>query len=366
MELRASSMQNNQILHLVPLSDILAFTVGGEFRVFSDGAPAITPASVSIKIQGYAGASNAQPVVSANSVLYAQAQGARIREIAYSWESNAYKSVDISVIAPHLTDGYTLTQLAYAKAPFPMLWAVRSDGDLLGLTHLPEQQVYGWHKHDRDGWFKSVCVVNESGEDRVYAVVYNAINGRVVRYIERMATQQPITLEQSFFLDSAVRYVGGATTTFSGVAHLQGKTVDILADGAVLPQQVVSGNTISLAEAAASVVIGLPMTSDIQTLPLAFEGAQASGQGTLKNVGKVHLRVVNSSAAKVGPSFTQMRYTPARAVADPYGSAPARVTGEVSVTIDPTWGTDATVCVRQDKPVPLTLASMTLEIQPGG
>ena len=366
LELRVASMQNNQIRHLVPLADMIAFTAGGEFRMFADGAPAITPSSVSIKPQGYSGASNVQPVVSSGSVLYVQAQGSRIRELAYNWETNAYKTVDVSIMAPHRFNGFTISQLAYVRAPEPTLWAVRNDGVLLGMTYIPEQQVYGWHAHDTLGTFESICVVAEGNEDVLYAVAKRTINAREVRYIECLRTRMLTELADAFFVDSGLTYSGAPVTTVSGLYHLEGQTVDILADGSVEPPQVVTGGSITLVTAASTISIGLNIVADLRTLPLAVEGMQASGQGTMKNVNKVHLRVSQSSLVKAGPTFDRLREYPARAVSDPYGSPPALRDGELSLSVDPSWNTDAAVCIRQDAPVPLTVLSMTLELQGGG
>ena len=171
LEFRIASRQQNAIRHLVPLSDMLALTVGAEFRIFADNAPSISPTSLSIKPQGYSGASNVQPVVTSSSVLYVQAQGSRVRELAYNWESSSYRSVDASIMAPHRFNGHTIIQLAYSRAPDQIAWAVRDDGVLLGLTYVPDQQVFAWHAHDTDGMFESICVVSEGNEDVLYAVV---------------------------------------------------------------------------------------------------------------------------------------------------------------------------------------------------
>jgi hypothetical protein len=366
MELRVASSQYNQIRHLVALSDLIALTAGGEFRIYADGAPAITPTSVSIKPQGYAGSSNVQPVVTMGSILYVQAQGSRIRELSYSWEANSYKTVDTSVMAPHRFNGFTVTDLAYSRAPESLLWAVRSDGTLLGMTYLPDQQVYGWHAHDTDGAFESVCVVSEDNEDVLYAVVRRTVNSRTVRYIERLRTRILTDQDDAFFVDSGLSYAGSPITTLSGLWHLEGKQVDVLADGAVIPRQAVTNGAITLPTASSKISVGLPVTADIRTLPLAIEGAQAVGQGTTKNVNKVHLRVTQSSIVKAGPSFDRLREYPARAITDPYGSPPALRDGELSLSVDPSWNTDAAICVRQDLPLPLTVLSMTLEVQTGG
>ena len=366
MELRIAAAQYNQIRHLVPLADLIALTAGGEFRIFADGAPAITPTSVSIKPQGYSGASNAQPVVTSGSVMYVQAQGSRVRELAYNWEANSYRSVDVSIMAPHRFNGRSVTQLAYSRAPDQILWAVRDDGVLLGLTYVPDQQVFGWHAHDTAGAFESVCTVSEGNEDVLYAVVRRQIDGHQVRYVERLRTRTFVDQADAFFVDSGLTYDGSATTTITGLWHLEGATVSVLADGAVSSAKTVVGGQITLDYAASKVHVGLPITADLRTLPLAVESIPAAGQGTTKNVNAVHLRVSQSSIVKAGPNFNELREYPARAASDPYGAPPALRDGELSLSIDPSWNQDGAVCVRQDLPLPLTVLSMTLELQAGG
>ena len=366
MELRIATNQYNQIRHLVALSDLIAFTAGGEFRIYSDSAPAITPTSVSVKPQGFAGASNVQPAVTTGAILYVQAQGSRIRELAYNWEASAYRSIDMSIMAPHRFNGYGITQLAYARAPDQILWAVRDDGVLLGLTYVPEQQVYGWHAHDTDGQFESVAVVAENNEDVLYAVIKRTIDGNTVRYIERLSGRIFTAQEDAYFLDAGLTYDGSPATTFGGLWHLEGAEVDILADGAVMARTTVTNGQVTIDTAASVVHIGLPITADLRTLPLAMEGAQAAGQGTVKNINKVHLRVAQSSIVKAGPAFDRLREYPARAVTDPYGSPPGLRNGELALSVDPSWNQDAALCIRQDLPLPLSVLSMTLEIQSGG
>jgi len=368
MEFRLAATQNNQVRHLVPLSDLLALTGGGVFRIFSEGAPAITATSFSVKSQGNAGASRVQPVVTPNSVLYVQTHGSRVRELAYSWESNTYRSTDISVMAPHRFRGRTITQLAFQQTPDPTLWAVRDDGVLLALTYMPEQQVGGWHVHTTFGAFESCCVVPENGEDVLYVVVRRLVKGRAVRYIERMRSQLFDSLADAFFVDSGLAFDAGAgntVTQVSGLHHLDTATVSILADGAVLPAQVVTNGTITLTEPARKVTVGVKMVSRMKTLPLVAE-LQASGQGTMKNINEVHLRVKDSSLVKAGPDFDHLTEVPARDVEDLMGSPPGLHTGVDRLAILPAWTEDGEVCIEQDNPVPLTIVSVVTEYQTGG
>lgn len=367
LEFRVAAQQQNRIRHLVPLSDLMALTAGGEWRIFADNEPSITPTSLSVKPMGYSGASNVQPVVTSGSILYVQAQGSRVRELAYGGESasGSYRSIDMAIMAPHLFNGFTTTDLAYSRAPDQLCWAVRSDGRLLGMTYVPEQQVYGWHQHDTAGSFRSVCTVAEGAEDATYLVAERTLGGRTAKYVERMASRLFSDLEDAYFMDAGGTYQGAPTTVVSALWHLEGEQVAILADGAVESLQTVSGGRITLARPASTIHVGLPYTSDLQTLPLAFEGMPAAGQGMLRNVQAVSLRITQTSLFAVGPSFEKLVPNRSRAVADPYDTPPSLKTAEVRVAIPGKWDPDGSVCVRQDQPLPLSVLAMTLEVATG-
>lgn len=366
LKFRIASRQQNTILHLVPLSDMAVLTVGGEFRVYADNAPAITPTSLTPKPQGYTGASNVQPAVTSGSILYVQNKGSRVREMAYKWESSAYVSIDISIMAPHLFNGYTIVDMAYANAPVPTLWCVRSDGALLGMTYVPEQQVYAWHQHTTAGFFESCAVVGEGSEDVLYVVVRRTINGRSVRYIERLQSRIFVDQEDAFFVDCGLTYDGAPTSTLTGLYHLEGQTVQILADGAVHPTRTVTAGSVTLDGSYSVVHVGLAYTSDLTTLPAAFEGAPAGGQGRTKNINSLAVRVTQSSVIKAGPNFTDLVENAARDVSDPYDSPPSLRTGELRFDISPDWNADGSICIRQDLPLPLTVLAMAVDASVGG
>jgi hypothetical protein len=345
---------------------MLALTVGAEFRIFADGAPAISPDSLSIKPQGYSGASNVQPVVTSGSVLYVQSQGARLREAAYNWQQNAFASIDISIMAPHLFNGFTLKDMAYSRAPVPEVWCVRSDGAALCMTYVPEQQVYGWSQHTTDGLIESVCTVSEGSEDVPYFLIKRTIGGVDYRYIERLQTRIFTDQADGFYVDSGLTYDSVPVTTITGLWHLEGKTVQILADGAVHPDRTVVDGSVTLEAAAYTVHAGLAYNSDLQTLPLSLEGAAAGGQGVLKNVNSVRARVTQSALFNSGPSFSKLTPYADRQVSDNYDMPPALRTNELRMTVAASWNSDAAVCVRVDKPVPLTVMAMVLDVATGG
>lgn len=366
MKFGIRARQQNAIRHLIPLNDLIVLTVGGEFRVFADSGPAIAPSTLATKPQGSTGASEVQPAVTSGSILYVQALGARIRELAYDWQRQAFASEDVSIMAPHLFDGYTVVDMAFVRAPLPALWAVRSDGVLLGMTYVPEQQVYAWHQHTTAGAFESVAVVSEGSEDVLYAVVRRTINGRTTRYVERLQTRVLVAQADAFYVDSGLVYKGSPVTSVSGLWHLEGQRVQILADGAVHPERTVVAGAVGLDYAASTVAVGLPYSTDLTTLPLALEATAASGQGRTKNVNGLAMRVSQSALVKAGPAFSDLTEYPAREVSDPYDSPPALRTGELRFDITPDWNSDGAVCLRQDQPLPLTVLSLAVDAAIGG
>ena len=361
---RVAAREANTIRHIVPLQSLVLLTSSAEWRVTSVNSDAITPSSVSVRPQSYIGASNVQPVIINNNLIYAAARGGHMRELAYSWQASGFVTGDLSLRAPHLFDNLDIVDMAYAKAPQPIVWAVSSSGRLLGLTYVPEQQVGAWHRHDTDGVFESCTVVAEGNEDFLYVIVRRTVNGQSVRYVERMASRMWATQADAFYVDAGATYSGTPATTISGLTWLEGKTVNILADGAVHPQRVVTGGAITLDVAASKVQVGLPIEADVQSLPWNAQLDTALGQGRTKNVNKVYLRVNNSGSVFVGPDAANLIEYKQRTT-EPYGSPPRLVSDEIMVLISPSWNNSGQVFVRQSNPLPITLVSMTLEVAVG-
>ena len=155
-----------------------------------------------------------------------------------------------------------------------------------------------------------------------------------------------------------------ARNTISGLDYLEGKTVSILADGAVHPQRVVNSGTIVLERAASVVHVGLQYNSDLQSLPLALQ-IEAFGQGRVKNLNHVWLRVLESSGIFAGPSADKLVEAKQRTT-EPYGTPPRLKTEDIKIMLTPTWQDNGQLFVRQTDPLPLTVVGLTLEVAIGG
>jgi hypothetical protein len=452
IEFRVAAREANTIRHIVPLTQLLLLTGSAEWRVSSLNSDEITPTTISVRPQSYIGASNVQPVIINNALVYCSARGGHVRELGYNWQASGFITNDMSIRSAHLFDNYEISDMAFAKAPLQMIWFVSTSGMLLGLTYTPEQQVGAWHKHDTDGVFESVTVVAEGNEDRLYAVIRRTIGGVTKRYVERMASRHFDSIEDAFFVDSGATYdgtntsattvtVSGGTTwgpadvltitastaiftypgtgdvndaivltdssgnkyrltirsttsttvatarvdvtlpaalrntatalysfarnTVSGLTWLEGKTVSILADGAVQPQEVVTSGAITIDRAASIIHIGLEYDSDLESLPLAMGIDNGMGQGRYKNVNKAWLRVYQSSGIFIGPDENNLIEAKQRTT-EPYGTPPALKTEEIQIMLTPSWLDSGQVFIRQSDPLPLTIVGMTLEVAIGG
>ena len=155
-----------------------------------------------------------------------------------------------------------------------------------------------------------------------------------------------------------------ARNVISGLTYLEGKTVSILADGAVHPERVVSSGSITLERAGSVVHIGLPYASDLNTLPMALQ-VEAFGQGRVKNINHVWLRVLESSGIFAGPSADKLVEAKQRTT-EPYGTPPNLKTEDIKIMLSPAWQDNGQLFVRQTDPLPLTVVGLTLEVAMGG
>ncbi|MDR2219727.1 MAG: hypothetical protein LBE24_04010 [Methylobacillus sp.] len=361
---RVAAREANTIAHIVPLTELLLLTSAAEWRV-SAGGGAITPVDISVTPQAYIGANGARPAIINNAVVYAAARGGHAREMAYNWQANGFITNDLCLRAPHLFDTLELLDIDLAKAPYPFLWFVSSSGKLLCLTYVPEQQVGAWHQHTTDGSFEACCVVAEGNEDRLYVVVKRKINGLEKRYIERLGTFIFDSHENACFVDSSLSYEGVPADHFTGLDHIEGKEVAILADGSVHPKRVVVNGEITLDRNYSKVHVGLPIDAEIETLPIAAQVDSAFGQGRTKNVNKIYLKVSRSSGVFAGPDREHLVEFKQRTDELP-GTPPRLIDDEIQLVLHPTWGMSGQVVIRQGNPLPLSVMGLTAEIALGG
>ncbi|RAU21078.1 hypothetical protein CU669_15085 [Paramagnetospirillum kuznetsovii] len=365
----------NAINWLVPMNSLIVLTASGAWKASGGSASdAMTPSNVVMKPQSYSGCSSyCKPIIINNDILYVQAKGSTVRDLAYNFYADVFTGSDMSVLSNHLFFGRTLMEWAYAEEPYKIVWAVRDDGVLLSFTYLKEQDVYAWARHNTDGNFKSVATVSEGAENAVYFVVERTIpgvnGGNPVKYVEKLHSRNFLTngagdVTQTWFVDCGLQYSGSATTTVTGLDHLNGKTVSILADGNVQPQQVVSGGSVSVQSASTTITVGLPYTAQLQTLNLDVQDQGGTIQGKRMKLSGVTVRLENSRGIKIGHDFSTM-YEVKERTNQQYGTAIPLTTGDEFMRMGPVWDTDSSICIQQDNPLPCTILGVIPEIRVG-
>ena len=368
-----ASNQVNAIRFMTATRTLIIGTAGGEFTVSGGGTDvAITPTNILIKKQSNHGAANLDAVSAGNATLFVQRAKRKVRELAYNFDVDGYLAPDMTILAEHITEG-GVTQMAYQQEPNSILWMVRNDGQLIGFTYQRDQQVTAWHRHIFGGVFGSgnaVCesvsvIPTDDNEYQVYVIIKRTINSVTRRYVEYLNNFDfDETDDTTFnFLDSQLNYDGSATTTISGLDHLEGQSVSILADGATHPDKTVSSGSITLDRSSTKVKVGLSYTSLLQTMRLDAGSQDGTSQGRTKRIFDVTIRMYESIGVEVGPDLNNMERIPFRSSADDMDSGLGVFTGDKEVEFRGNYETDGFVFVRQTQPLPLTILSLYPKLQ---
>lgn len=364
-----ASNQVNAINWLVSQKSLAVGTVGSEWRIGSaDGSDSVmTPANATaIQETAYGSHQTLPPVRAGSGILFAQRGGRKIRELVYSFQTNGWVAPDLSLLAEHITVG-GIVDMAYAQEPDSIVWMVRSDGVLLGLTYNRAEEVVGWHWHDTDGLFEQVATIHSGEHDQVWVVVNRTIGGVAKRYVEYfMPTFVDQEREDAVFVDCSLSYSGAGATSFSGLTHLEGKTVDILADGSVRSPKVVASGAVSIDKSAVKAAIGLPFTSQIQTLRIEGGGEDGTSQGHIKRIAQVTMRLHRSLGYEVGQAGGTLVRPPHRSSATLLGQAPDLFTGDEKVAIDNHYDMDGQITIQQTQPYPLTVLAVICQVGVNG
>lgn len=376
---RVAGNNHHAVRFLVALkSGLILMTDGGEWTVTGGGGTTtpITPNSLSADQETYVGiAPEVRPVVVGSAILYVQARGSILRELKFEQQVEGLAGRDLTIFASHLFEGTTVTAIDFQQVPDSIIWCVRSDGVLLGLTYVPEQEVWGWHRHTTGagGLFEDVCVVPETADDVPYVIVARTIGGATKRYIEKLERRLITSFDRDcFFVDSGLSYAGAPASSFSGFDHLNGQIVSVVADGTVLfngdpaaanaADFTVAAGEIVLAADYRNVHIGLPIRyPEIETLDLDVAGADVRSKR--KRVPSLTILVDQSARTFLaGPDATKLRqYTIPN-----YTGTAKQTSGQLELTLTTSFTQEGRLLIRQSDPLPLTILGVIPQVELGG
>ncbi|MFA5904888.1 MAG: hypothetical protein WC836_13210, partial [Desulfobacula sp.] len=217
----------DRIFWLMGFDFLVAGTVGGIWKIgaTSSGDP-LTQTNITAKKQVTVGSKNIEPEVVSDILLWVSGLGQSLQQFAFSFEKDKWVSLDMTRIAKHIAVGETLalsgfTDMDYQKEPLPILWCIRADGQLVGLTYETQEDVYAWFRVVTDGSFESVAVISqENEEDQVWVTVNRTIDGSTARYIEYFKPMNFYSqIKDAFFVHSGLTYYGGAAATVTAISN---------------------------------------------------------------------------------------------------------------------------------------------------
>ncbi len=338
-----TSDQINPILHLAQINALIPLTYGGEFTVTGGVEKPITPTNIQTKNPSAYGCNSVRPVRIGNELYFIQRGGRKLRAMAYKYDSDSYGSPDMSVLSEHATTS-GIVDMAFQQEPESILFLVRNDGVLASLTVDRDQDVVGWARQVTDGLYESAASIPAITGEQTWVIVKRKVNGVDVRYIERFAP--------------GIRVDGGIAATsapgasvWSGLAHLEGKVVDIVADDVVMQQQVVQGGAVTIPRKAFKVQIGLPFKTMIKTLTPEVQGNTGSAQGNSMRIAEITLRFLETTGCTVNGQPIAFRNLGSQTLDKP----PALFTGDHRME---NLGWDrgqASVTIEQTQPLPFHL-----------
>lgn len=356
--------QMNGIKAIIAFGEMILLTAGGEYKVTGNGKP-ITGENVLSQAQEYRGISDVLPVTVGSRIVYLQQQGNLIRDLAYSYDVDKYTGDDLNLLASHLFERHKITSMTYQQTPNSIVWCTRDDGVLLGLTYLKEQDVYAWHQHSTaHGKFINVCSISGPQEDELYCVVEREGNYYVERMEVREANAEP---QDQYFVDSGITVNGNTKTNeVTGLDHLEGLEVAILADGNVQPLQTVTDGKITLKRAYSKIHVGLPIHAEMQTLPLEFNAEDGTFMSRKKRVSALMAMFKDSRGGLYGIGDGPKNEFKWRST-EKWGEPIALFTGKKKMPVpQANWNETVMVTISQEDPLPLTILSLVPQIEAGG
>lgn len=307
------------------------------------------------------------PCLVGQKVIYVEKSGRAIREFGYSLEDDGFTSLDLTIYARHLFPRSAgIEQMAFQQHPHNVIWGVRSDGLLLGMTYNKQENVSGWHRQPVSGVVESVCTIPspDGARDDVWLIVRRTIDGVERRYKEWITPEYEDGDDRALVsnADSHLVYNGSAASTITGLDHLEGQTVSVKVNGAAHPDRVVEEGSVTLEAAFTKVCIGLLTPGRLQFMPVEAGAQVGTPKAKTKRIHGVTLSVVESLGGKLGPSFDEMDRLQYRRTDGSMDQAPDLFTGDVRVAFPGGYNGKATICLELDQDQPFTLTAVLPEM----
>lgn len=330
----------------------LRLIVGSDRAIWMDSGDVTTPASFDMTLVSNAGAGRVRPVLIDNIVLYTGREDTSLHALIYSDDAGGFVDYDLSKDAEHLFVS-PIVDMKIQTTPDPILWLVRADGLLLSLSIDMKNGIAAWAKHPMDGLVESVAVTGST--------VWLTVKRGLVRHVEYIDFKNLSSTAQADFHyvdDGLTLTFGSPTATVTGLSHLEGKTVTAWADGAALPDAVVTSGSVTYSRTFSKIHIGLKINSYFETLRPEIP-VNGTSQGKQKRIEKIAVRLYRSAGGRAGArTGTQSKFLTWVSGQYKWGETLELYTGDIKVEVASALDPDAVLTLTHDEPMPFTMLAV--------
>lgn len=288
------SRQQAEIKHICPASDLFVLTDSNEWIV--SGGSTVTPSKCTNKAQTFRGCTEVEPISIGSRLIYVQKRSQTVRDMAYSFETDSYDGMDLTLLAKHLLRGKTIVDAAYMQDPDSRLYFVRSDGEIICLAYINDQKVYAWSHIITKGKYLSVCTVAAEETDEVYTAVER--NGKT--YIEKMETDKDSQDPKDYIMTDCSKVLTFDEPDDAASVDWITGTVSVLADGKFFEDVEIKEGTVTLPTKVSYMIIGYPYRMTIELPNVEIQAQNGTLQGRYKNVRTVSLRLLHTLGGSIG------------------------------------------------------------------
>ncbi len=289
------SAGQNPIMWIKDKKGIYAGTTGAVIRIGTPGSKyVLTPSTISSERAVETGSCSIQPGLTGSSIVYVDRNRRKVRDLKYDVATDDMISPELTLFAENITEPNIL-EMAWQKRPDERGWFIRGNGHMLTLSYNPAEAVEAWTEIVTDGNYVSVCVIPGVDEDEVWTAVVRDSNDYIM--IEKFHNQD--WTDDVWFVDSGLEYSGVATTTLTGLGHLEGELVQVYSDAnGYIGDYMVSSGAITLSSSETQAIAGLGYTATIKTFPIEVNTQLGPSVGMLKNIRLITLALYESEGGR--------------------------------------------------------------------
>jgi hypothetical protein len=345
-----NGQQLNAVQGLYSGRSLQVFTSGGEFRYAKQQGSPVTPTDAPTNQTQY-GAAKIRPVAIDGATIYVQRTKKAIRDFRYDYEEDAFNSLGISALAPHLIND--VVDLASWKGSstdeINLVFVVNGDGTLAVYNSRREANVSAWVSWTTEGEFLAGAGLLES----VYFAVRRTIDGTEKTFLE--------VTDPDHYTDCSVAATLSADTTMTGLTHLNGETLRVRADGFILTDAEASGGAITLSRASDEVEAGLGFNPTITPMPLNMMMQNGANVMRKRRVVKIRVKVLETLGLLVnGRPLPDLNFD-----IDNFDEAATSFTGVKTIEESTNWDEtqDKTITFTQVDPLPMTILGIDIAME---